>query len=160
MPADCELSAEMISIDQNCHSLWDALPKLHALAGAAEACSTASRTWTWPSPRSARVGFAATCSCERERFHRSGGQDWGAAMFYSRVPGPAAGGDPRLGAADRHEHRPLWPTSWAGPWTSCTTSIRPADNWQLIGPSYVGDARHHRVIGDLERPRRPITSAR
>jgi hypothetical protein len=25
----------------------------------------------------------------------------------------------------------------------------PGDNWQLIGPSYVGDRLHHRVIGDL-----------
>ncbi len=138
----------MFSIDQNCHSLWDTLPKLQALA--------AHGRHVTHFVEDVDVAFTAlgagvddsVLHLTRERFHRSGGQDWGAALFYSEFLG-------RLPAEIRH---------WE-PFTGLKTStlakklardiddlydeFSPGDNWQLIGSSYIGDRDHHRVIGDL-----------
>ncbi len=169
----------MISIDQNCSSLWDAIPKLGALAAKGYRVahyvedidvaftsmgSGVGEGGTGVPPVSSSVGSgreeregthgrdahatADGLKIDRERFHRSGGQDWGAAMFYSAFLG-------RL---------PVEIRDWE-PYTGMKTHVlagqlgrsvdelyeqySPADNWQLIGPSYVGDKAHHRVMGDL-----------
>lgn len=138
----------MFSIDQNCHSLWDTLPKLQALAAKGHRVTHFVED--------VDVAFTALGSSvddsvlhlTRERFHRSGGQDWGAALFYSELLG-------KLPVELRH---------WE-PYTGLKTStlakklgrdldalydeFSPGDNWQLIGSSYIGDRDHHRVIGDL-----------
>jgi len=138
----------MFSIDQNCHSLWDALPKLHALAAAGHRVThfledvDVAFTAMGSSVDDSVLHFA------RERFHRSGGQDWGAALFYSKFLGKL----------------PVEIRDWE-PYTALKTSTlarklertvdelydaySPSDNWQLIGSSYIGDRDHHRVIGDL-----------
>jgi len=83
-----------------------------------------------------------------ERYHWSGGADWGSALFYSEFLGKVA----------------LDPRSWE-PFTGIKTNLlarqlglslealydryAAGDNWQLIGSSYVGDKEHHQVLGDL-----------
>ncbi len=137
----------MLSIDQNCHPLWDALPKLRALAAAGREVTHCIEDID--------VAFTQLgadpdqpLSLALERFYRSGGQDWGAALFYSEFLG-------KLPVEIRE-------------WETCTgrttkalakqlalsvdelyDEFSPGDNWQLIGPSYVGDKHHHRVIGDV-----------
>lgn len=137
----------MFSIDQNCHPLWDVVPKLQALAGRGhdvthfiedvDMAYTAIGAGPGDSPRLAP-----------ERFHRSGGADWGAAVFYYKFLG----------------RQPVDPREWEQ-YTGMKTAalarrlgrsvddlydeFSPSDNWQLIGPSYVGDSAHHRLIGDL-----------
>lgn len=138
----------MISIDQNSHSLWDALPKVQAMARRGnhvehfiedvDVAFTSMGAHLQQSP----------LRLERERFYRSGGADWGAALFYSEFLG-------RLSVEIRH---------WE-PYTGMKTAVlakhlgrsvddlydeySPSDNWQLVGPSYVGDHDHHRTIEDL-----------
>ena len=137
----------MFSIDQNCHPLWDVVPKLGALAAQGRTVThfiedvdmayTAIGAEPGDQPRLAP-----------ERFHHSGGADWGAAVFYYEFLG----------------RQPVDLRHWE-PWTGMKTGalgrqlgrtvddlydeFSPSDNWQLIGPSYVGDSRHHRLIGDL-----------
>lgn len=138
----------MLSIDQNCSSLWDAIPKLGALAakGHPVAHYVEDIDVAFTSMGSGVGGDGL--KLDRERFHRSGGQDWGAAMFYSAFLG----------------RQPVEIRDWE-PYTGIKTHVlagqlgrtvdelydeySPADNWQLIGPSYVGDKAHHRVMGDL-----------
>jgi len=77
----------MLSIDQNCHSLWDVIPKLQALAGR----GLRVRHFI----EDVDVAFTALgvglenrgLRLAKERFYRSGGQDWGAALFYSQFLG-------------------------------------------------------------------------
>ena len=137
----------MFSIDQNCHSLWDVIPKLHALVRR----GVPVRHFV----EDVDVAFAAVGNAPgerlriaRERFHPSGGADWGAALFYSEFLG----------------RQPVEIRDWE-PFTGLKTNVlarrlgrdlddlyaelSPGDNWQLIGPSYVGDRDHHRLIGDL-----------
>ncbi len=137
----------MFSIDQNCHSLWDVVPKLQALARRGMAVrhfvEDVDVAFT-------EMGAAAggALHLARERFYRSGGGDWGAAMFYADF----------LGA------QPVEIRAWET-WTGLKTNVlarklarsiddlydefSPGGTWQLIGPSYVGDRHHHRVIGDV-----------
>ena len=77
----------MLSIDQNCSSLWDAIPKLGALAakGYPVAHYVEDIDVAFTSMGSGVGGDGL--KLDRERFHRSGGQDWGAAMFYSAFLG-------------------------------------------------------------------------
>ena len=138
----------MFSIDQNCHSLWDALPKLHALAS-----KSIPATHFIEDLDAAFTAMGATIDGQklaivRERFHRSGGADWGAALFYTEFLGRQM--------AEVRDWEPL---------TGMKTSVlakklgrsvddlydefSPSDNWQLIGSSFVGDREHHRVVGDL-----------
>lgn len=138
----------MFSIDQNCHSLWDALPKLHALAS-----KSIATTHFIEDVDAAFTAMGATVGGDelaivRERFHRSGGADWGAALFYTEFLGRQM--------AEVRDWEPL---------TGMKTSVlakklgrsvddlydefSPSDNWQLIGSSFVGDREHHRVVGDL-----------
>ena len=73
----------MFSIDQNCHSLWDVVPKLQALARRGVAVRhfvediDVAFTQMGAGPDGGELRLA------RERFYRSGGGDWGAALFYA-----------------------------------------------------------------------------
>ncbi|MHC4986002.1 MAG: hypothetical protein ACYTFO_07585 [Planctomycetota bacterium] len=137
----------MFSIDQNCHSLWDALPKLQALAHHG---FKATHFIEDVDVAFAAVGADAQTPLHfaMERYFGSGGADWGAALFYSDFLG-------RLPVEVRH-------------WEACTglstaalarrldltvdaiyDRYSPGDNWQLIGPSYTDDPQFHRLIGDL-----------
>jgi len=140
-------SSGVFSIDQNSHSLWDSMPKLQALARAGLPVThfiedvDVAFTALGASPGEA-VRIA------RERFHRSGGQDWGAALFYSeflgRLPVEIRDWEPHLGqAVAAMAHR------LGRPLNDLYDEFSPSDNWQLIGPSYAGDREHHRLIGDL-----------
>jgi hypothetical protein len=138
----------MFSIDQNCHPLWDVVPKLHALTAKGfpvhHFIEDIDVTFTAVGGQlgDTQLRFAP------ERFHGSGGSDWGAAVFYS-------------------EFLSTQPTDlrrWE-PYTHMTTAAlarrldmsvdalydrySPSGNQQLIGSSYVGDIEHHRLIGDL-----------
>jgi len=138
----------MLSLDQNCHPLWDVYPKLHALA--AKGIRVTQYIEDFDTAFTAMgAGAAAPLRLARERFYRSGGADWGAALFYNEFLG----------------RQPTDIRAWE-PYTGMKTDVlarhlgqsvdalydrhSPGDNWQLIGPSYLdGDARRHRTIGDL-----------
>ena len=136
----------IVSIDQNCHPLWDVVPKLHALARAGRPARHLVEDID--------VAFTALGGSPddplrmvRERFHHSGGQDWGAALFYSEFMG-------RL-PLDLRDLEPYLGQKLSAVARRCGTSVEelynahsPSDNWQLIGPSYVTETTH-RVIGDL-----------
>jgi len=138
----------MFSIDQNCHSLWDTLPKLHALAARGHQVRHFIEDIDVAFTAMGASVDDTVLHLARERFHRSGGQDWGAALFYSNFLG-------KLSVEVRH---------WE-PFTGLQTKtlakqlgrsvdelydeFSPGDTWQLIGSSYIGDRDHHRVIGDL-----------
>jgi len=138
----------MYSIDQNCHSLWDVIPKLQALTRHGHEVThfvediDAAFTWLGASADDASLQLAP------ERFHHSGGADWGAALFYSeflgRLPTDPADWEDftgmRTGALARQLGRKV---------EELYDEFSPSDNWQLIGSSYVGDGDHHRIIGDL-----------
>ena len=149
-PGDRRARGAMIfSIDQNCHSLWDALPKCQALAAAGHRVrhfvEDIDVAFTALGATAAR---AAALHLARERYHHSGGADWGAAMFYSgflgRLPVDVRGWEPYTGMKTAALARQLDRTV-----EDLYEEFSPGDNWQLIGPSYVGDRRHHRMIADL-----------
>ncbi len=137
----------MFSIDQNCHSLWDVAPKLAALAHAGR---TVTHFVEDIDVAFTELGGAAGNSLRvvRERFHPSGGQDWGAALFYSdflgRLPVEIRQFEPLLGSKIKAVAKELSRTL-----DDLYDEFSPGDNWQLIGPSYVGSEDYHRVIGDL-----------
>ncbi len=137
----------MFSIDQNCHSLWDVLPKLQALAEAGHHVHHFIED----------IDVAFTSLGARiddplrlvlERYYPGGAADWGAALFYSeflgRLPVDIKQFEPlmgmKLGAAARKLGKTI---------EELYEQYSPSDNWQLIGPSYLGDKDHHRVVGDL-----------
>ncbi len=138
----------MFSIDQNCHPLWDVVPKLHALARHGY---TIRHFIEDVDVAFTAVGAGVGDSDLRfapERFYGSGGSDWGAAVFYSQFLST----------------QPTDLRRWE-PYTQMTTAAlarrlglrveelydrySPSGNIQLIGSSYAGDADHHRLIGDL-----------
>ena len=138
----------MISIDQNCHTLWDVPAKLDALAragrGGVHYIEDIDSAFT-------ALGSAVDADDLRlapERFHRSGGADWGAALFYTeflgRVPVEVRDWEPLTGLKTNVLAKRLGRTV-----DDLYDAFSPSDNWQLIGSSFVGDRRHHRVIGDL-----------
>ena len=141
----------MISIDQNSHSLWDTLPKLQALHAAGHRVShfveDIDVAFTSLGAHVA-ADDGATLGLARERFHRSGGADWGAALFYSDFLGRQACEirtfEPYTGLKTNVLAKQLDRTV-----DELYDEFSPGDNWQLIGPSYVGDRRRHRTIGDL-----------
>ena len=138
----------MISIDQNCHPLWDVVPKLQALAAKGHSVTQYIEDFDTAFTSMGSSVHAGALHIERERYHRSGGADWGAALFYSEFLG----------------RQPVDIRRWE-PYTGMKTDVlarhlgqsvddmfdtySPGDNWQLIGPSYAGDERHHRTIGDI-----------
>ena len=138
----------MYSIDQNCHSLWDVIPKLEALArrggGLTHFVEDIDAAFTW-------LGASVDDTSLRlapERFHHSGGADWGAALFYAeflgRLPADPADWEPFTGMRTAALTRQLGRSV-----EDLYDELSPSDNWQLIGSSYVGDRDHHRIIGDL-----------
>jgi len=139
----------MLSIDQNCHSLWDVVPKLHALAAAGHGVThfieDIDSAFTELGADVADGGLRLA----RERFHRSGGADWGAALFYTeflgRLPVEVRRWEPLTGMKTKELARKLGRSV-----DDLYDEFSPGDNWQLIGSSFVGDRRHHRVIGDLK----------
>ncbi len=137
----------MFSIDQNCHSLWDVLPKLQALAAQGhhvhhfvEDIDVAFTSL------GARIDDPLRLA--PERYYPGGGADWGAALFYSeflgRVPLDIKQFEPLIGMKLSAAARKLGQTL-----DELYEQYSPSDNWQLIGPSYIGDKDHHRVVGDL-----------
>lgn len=138
----------MFSIDQNCNTLWDCIPKLQALARAGHRPTHFLEDID--------VAFTALGSdvdshevrLARERYHRSGGADWGAALFYSEFLGRVP-----VEIRDWEELTGLKSNTLAKQLNTDLDELfdrySPGDNWQLIGSSYVGDREHHRVIGDL-----------
>ena len=138
----------MISIDQNCHSLWDVIPKLHALGAKGHAVRQYVEDIDVAFTAMGSPVRAGALRLERERFYRSGGEDWGAALFYSEFLG-------RLPVEIRHWETVLGMKTdvlarhLSQPMDNLYDEFSPGDTWQLIGPSYAGDNRHHRTIGDL-----------
>ncbi len=138
----------MFSVDQNCHSLWDVIPKLHALARRGQCVRHFIEDTDVAFTSLGAGGDSASLRLARERFHRSGGADWGAAIFYFEFLGK----------------QPVEIRQWEA-YTGMKTAalarslgcsvddlydeFSPSDNWQLIGPSYVGGRDHHRLVGDL-----------
>jgi hypothetical protein len=140
--------ASYISIDQNCHPLWDTVPKLEALAAhgwqgvhCIEDIDVAfSRQGALPGD----TGLALL----PERTYRGGHSDWGAALFahdlLGRLPLDVRTLEPYTGRTTAALARFLETSvdglyeRWAG-----------SDNWQLVGPSYAADPRWHRLIGDV-----------
>jgi len=137
----------MFSIDQNCHPLWDVVPKLHALAAAGHHPTHFVEDVDMAfSAIGAKPGQAPRLA--PERFHGSGGADWGAAVFYSeflgRQPVDLRDWEPYTGMKTAALARLLGRSV-----DDLYDAFSPSDNWQLIGPSYVARADHHRLVGDL-----------
>lgn len=136
------------SIDQNCHPLWDVVPKLAALAhesvGAVHFIEDVDMAFSAPGAKVDEPELRLA----RERYHRSGGADWGAAVFYSeflgRVPVNIRNWEPLTGMSTSALAKQLGRSV-----DDLYDEFSPSDNWQLIGSSYVGDRQHHRTIGDL-----------
>ena len=138
----------MLSIDQNSHSLWDVLPKLHALASKGVAATHYVEDIDVAFTAMGAELASAPLQLVRERYHHSGGADWGAAMFYTeflgRQPVEVRDLEPfvgtKLSALAKKLGRGV---------DDLYDEFSPGDNWQLIGPSFVGGRDHHRVVGDL-----------
>ncbi|MCL2700177.1 MAG: hypothetical protein FWE88_00625 [Phycisphaerae bacterium] len=138
----------MISLDQNCHPLWDVYPKLHALA--ARGIRVVQYIEDFDTAFTA-VGAVSNAPLRlaKERFYRSGGADWGAALFYNeflgRLPTEIRAWEPYTGMKTDVLARHLGVSV-----DDLYDRHSPGDNWQLIGPSYLnGDTRRHHTIGDL-----------
>lgn len=143
------ISEMIFSIDQNSNSLWDTLPKLQALrtAGAAvrHILEDIDVAFTFlGSP----VGSDDEMRIAPERFYPSGGQDWGAALFYNEFLGRQCVDlrrwTPMLGVSPAEAARRMDLTT-----EELYRRYAVGDNWMLIGSSYVGDREHHRLLGDL-----------
>jgi hypothetical protein len=148
------------SIDQNCHPLWDVLPKVSALSRHGwqvrhfiedvDVAFSAPGAEAPPAGEGAREASVDRSSLRLalERYHRSGGADWGAALFYSeflgRQPVELRDWEPLTGMKTNVLARRLGRSV-----DDLYDELSPGDNWQLIGSSYVGDREHHRLIGDL-----------
>ena len=138
----------MLSIDQNCHSLWDVIPKLTALTthGYKVRHFVEDIDVAFTSLGSSLNGEPLRLC--RETFHPSGGQDWGAALFYSdflgKLPLELRDLEPMTGMKTSTLAKKLRQTV-----NDLYREFSPGDNWQLIGPSYVGDRQHHRTVADL-----------
>jgi hypothetical protein len=93
-------------------------------------------------------GSGSGLRLERERHYRGGEADWGAALFYhqflGRLPVDVREWEPFTGLSTKALAGRLRRTM-----DELYDEFSPSDNWQLIGPSYVGDGAHHRVLGDL-----------
>lgn len=138
------------SIDQNSHSLWDTLPKLQALVAAGREVHHFIEDIDVAFTAIGADLDAEPLEFRRERFYASGGQDWGAAMFYSdflgRKPIDLRRIEPQLGQKLAAVARAMDTTVEA-----LYDQYALSDNWILTGSSYIGDRHHHRCIGDLGR---------
>ena len=141
-------NAAFVSIDQNSHSLWDTLPKLAALDrhqwSGVHYVEDVDVAFT---RRGAAVGDNSL-ALVRERVYRGGAMDWGAALFYTdflgKLPLDLQQLEPYTGWSSAALARRLGRTV-----DELYDEYSPSDNWQLVGSSYAGDQRYHRVIGDL-----------
>ncbi|NBB94563.1 MAG: hypothetical protein GVY16_02375, partial [Planctomycetes bacterium] len=138
----------MFSIDQNSHSLWDTLPKLQALAAAGMGVNHFIEDIDVAFTELGAGLSDGELHIAREQFHPSGGSAWGAALFYTdflgRQPTELRHCEPQLGQKVSSLARQL-DTALEDLYAEYSVS----DNHILVGPSYVGDRRHHRLIGDL-----------
>jgi hypothetical protein len=137
-----------ISIDQNCQPLWDAVPKLAALAThgwqGLHCIEDLDLAFSRQGARPGDTGLALL----PERLYRGGHSDWGAALFghdfLGRLPADVRVLEPYTGRTTAALARLLETTidslyeRWSG-----------SDNWQLVGPSYAADPRWHRLVGDV-----------
>jgi hypothetical protein len=141
-------NAAYISIDQNCHPLWDTIPKLEALAAQGwEGVHCIEDIDVAFSRQGARPGDTGL-ELLPERIYRGGHSDWGAALFahdfLGRLPLDVRALEPYTGRTTAALARLLETgidelyERWSG-----------SDNWQLVGPSYAADPRWHRLIGDV-----------
>jgi len=137
----------MFSIDQNCHSLWDVIPKLHALAGRGVRVTHFVEDIDTAFTAIGSGDDAGRMRIARERYYRSGGADWGAAIFYSeflgRLPADIRRWESLTGIKTKALANQLGRSV-----DDLYDEFSPGDNWQLIGRSYAGDGEH-RVVGDL-----------
>ncbi|HNX27084.1 MAG TPA: hypothetical protein PKK48_06715 [Phycisphaerae bacterium] len=138
----------VVSIDQNSHSLWDTLPKLHALASAG--INTTHYVEDIDVAFTAKGAGVDDTSLKivQERFYSTGGSDWGDALFYNDFLGRVAV-DIR-----RWENLPGVRLKQIAHDLNTTPQelfekYSTSDNWMLVGSSFVGDRRHHRLIGDI-----------
>lgn len=138
----------MLSIDQNCNSLWDVLPKVQALHRQGHAVRQLVEDIDVAFTSLGSAVDSEHLRLARERYHRSGGADWGAALFYSQFLGRQAVDirclEPYTGMKTDVLARQLERSV-----DSLFDEFSAGDNWQLIGASYVADRQHHRVVGDL-----------
>jgi len=142
------MTATVFSIDQNCHSLWDVGPKLQVLAARGYAPRQFIEDIDIAFTQLGAGLEARGLRLARERYYRGGGADWGAALFYSeflgRLPVDIRQWETFTGMKTAALARQLGRTV-----DDLYEEFSPGDNWQLIGPSYVGDRDHHRLIADL-----------
>jgi hypothetical protein len=137
----------IFSIDQNSHSLWDTLPKLEALSLAGHETThfveDVDVAFT-------EIGVSKDSGPRiiRERYYPSGGSDWGAALFYheflGRQPLELRRLEPGFGMKAASLAKKIDMTL-----EDLYAQYSVSDNYMLIGPSYAGDRRCHRVIGDI-----------
>ena len=142
------MSITVFSIDQNCHSLWDVGPKLQALAQRGldirHFIEDSDVAFT---SLGAQLG-EDDLRLVRERFHHSGGADWGSAVFYfeflGRQPVDVRNWEQLTGMGTKVLAKRLGRSV-----EDLYDEFSPSDNWQLVGPSYIGRRDYHRIIGDL-----------
>lgn len=138
----------MLSIDQNSTSLWDTLPKLHALARTGQTVTHCVEDVDVAFTRIGGQVDEPDLELLGEQFHPSGQQDWGAAVFYhaflGRLPLELHTLEPALGMK-----LPALAKKLDTDIDDLYSRHSISDNWMLVGSSYVGDKRHHRLIGDL-----------
>lgn len=139
-----------ISIDQNCHSLWDAVPKLDALGrqGYAGFHCIEDVDVAFTLRGGAALPPDGPLSLARERFYRGGASDWGAALFYTDFLG--------RNPLDVRDMEPFtgWSTAALSRRLNCSVDelyaeFSVSDNLQLVGPSYTADSQYHRTIADV-----------
>ena len=138
----------MYSIDQNCHSLWDTVPKLQALGRIGRPVLHCIEDIDVAFTSMGASAESEPLHLAPERFHRSGGSDWGAALYYlkflGRLPVEIRDWEPLTGMKTNALARQLGRSV-----DDLYDRFSVSDNVQLIGPSYVGDRNHHRLIADL-----------
>lgn len=141
--------SSFISIDQNSNPLWDTVPKLAALArrGLAglhcvEDIDVAFTRQGVAPEAGPQFGLMPEC------LYRTGNSDWGAALFYTCFLG--------RNILNPRELEPFTGLSTAALARRLELSVdgvfsrfAGSDNWQLVGSSYAGDPRRHRIIGDV-----------
>ena len=143
---------KFISIDQNSHSLWDTVPKLHALTAAGwrgrHFVEDVDVAFTRRGATPDQIGDESL-ELAPESYYRDGASDWGAALFYTRFLGRnplyLRELEPLLGITVKAAAKKL-DISVDALYQRYSVS----DNWQLIGSSYLFDRNCHRVIGDLQ----------
>lgn len=139
-----------VSIDQNCTSLWDCIPKLACLAahGKVGRHFIEDVDVAFTLRGGAALPPDAPPDLARERFYRGGVSDWGAALFYTDLLG--------RNPLDIQELAPF--TGWSTAALSrrlgfdmdeMYAEFSTSDNHQMVGPSYTADSHYHRTIADI-----------